>query len=72
MATWTPVNKVTRAEYPEVDDVGKHAYELDPLTAGKYIFRKVADTLGKQPSTPKKEAAPLKPIGVELPEGQET
>ena len=66
MANWIPINKVTRIEYPAVDDAGKAHYEADPMTAGKYTFRKTADAPAIQKA--KKEKETLTPIGVLPPE----
>lgn len=62
---WTPINKVTGAEYPAVDDAGRKAYETDRQTAGKYRFKVAPADAPKAAAKPAKEkATPIKPIGV--------
>ena len=48
---WIPINKTTGIAYPEITDDEKKAMEIDPVTAGRYRFRKAPETGAKRSTT---------------------
>lgn len=70
---WTPTNKKTGVEYDPVTDAEKTAMEADPQTKGKYTFKVASgDAAPKQAAKPKAEKEKLVPMGVNIPEDQQT
>ncbi len=61
---WIPINKTTGIAYPEITDDEKKAMESDPVTAGRYRFKKAPETEAKRITTP----AANKPVNTTLKE----
>lgn len=49
---WIPINKTTGVSYSEITDAEKKELEIDPVTAGRYRFRKAPEAGAKRSTTP--------------------